>query len=234
MTIEFGNWGKRRGVRRLTDVVMSRADYDELANSGTNPPYDSVELHTPFETTLSDVSNAARTVTNNNGVTLSASKFKFGTQSALFVRGSTQYLSVADAAALRPGTGDFQVRMWVNFNSTVAHGLAGKSTGGNSWWIAISATDVGFQCGGTTITVIPSPANDQWYFINCYRINGLMVAERDGYVVATAANTADINNTGDVFIGAGGGVALDGHIQDFQYAVGDVGIDIPTGFLPRS
>lgn len=211
-----------------------------IINAGsvaTDPARANVQLHLPLEDDLADASAAARTVTNNGGVSLVSNSPPVGTQAASF-NGTTQSLSVADAAALRPGTGDFQIDCWFETHDTSGSSRVvwskGTSTGGLYLEQATGPILRVVSNGGALVTLANPIVADNWYFVSIMRENGYMVIQLDDDVVYAAANSVDYNATDAILIGATGGL-LDGEIKDFRWTVGAARIaDIPTDLFPTS
>lgn len=81
-----------------------------------------------------DSSASAQSTTVGSGCTLDTTNFKFGAGSANLDGTANGYLRIADAANLRPGTGDFTVELWLRFSSVTSRHIIGKRTSGAGGW----------------------------------------------------------------------------------------------------
>ena len=86
---------------------------------------------------------------------------------------SSSYLSVADSASLRFGSGNFTIEAWVfRTASGATHTIAckGSSTGPTGWVFQISSSDkLVFIDTSTSITGSTSLAANTWYYVAVVR-----------------------------------------------------------------
>ena len=131
-------------------------------NSGSVPGdiyYNSCSLLMHFSgsngsTTFTDNSPSPKTITANNGVTISTAQSKFGGTSGLF-DGTDDYLNTPSSADFDFGTGDFTVEFWVNPSSLGGNAaLVGTRTDDTSTtirWCILATTDAGIIVLGCDI-----------------------------------------------------------------------------------
>jgi hypothetical protein len=150
--------------------------------------------------------------------------------------GTGDYLSIADAAGLRFGTGNFTIQAWIYRNAAGAvHSIAAKG-GASTGWVFQVHSDNKLRFTQTTTNIdstgtIPAGA---WTHVAVVRegtgtnqtklyINGV----NDGQ----ATVTTDFNQTEQLNIGADRGNAnpMNGYIAGFKYVVGTAEtITVPT------
>jgi len=125
--------------------------------------------------------------------------------------GTGDYLSVADNAALRLGTSDFTVECWFNTtNRNLGYGLVSKGASNTGWTLDYSLTNYNFRYVDTSTTLNATSVivqDNTWYHVAVVRngtasdnlkmyINGVLA------ISSTTANTANLNQTESLFIGA--------------------------------
>jgi hypothetical protein len=150
--------------------------------------------------------------------------------------GNGDYLSIADAAGLRFGTGNFTIQAWIYRNAAGAvHSIAAKG-GASTGWVFQVHSDNKLRFTQTTTNIdstgtIPAGA---WTHVAVVRegtgtnqtklyINGV----NDGQ----ATVTTDFNQTEQLNIGAnrGNSSVMNGYIAGFKYVVGTAEtITVPT------
>jgi hypothetical protein len=125
-------------------------------NSGSVPGdiyYNSCSLLMHFSgsngsTTFTDNSPSPKTITANNGVSISTAQSKFGGTSGLF-DGTDDYLNTPSSADFDFGTGDFTVEFWFNPSSLGGNAaLVGTRTDDTSTtirWCILATTDAGIN-----------------------------------------------------------------------------------------
>jgi hypothetical protein len=150
--------------------------------------------------------------------------------------GTGDYLSIADAAGLRFGTGNFTIQAWVYRNAAgVTHTIAAKGGASTGWVLQVLSTNVlRFIDTTTNINSVGIVRAAAWNHIAVVRegtgtnqtklyINGV----NDGQ----ATVTTDFNQTEQLNIGADRGNAnpMNGYISGFKYVVGTAEtITVPT------
>jgi hypothetical protein len=150
--------------------------------------------------------------------------------------GTGDYLSIADAAGLRFGTGNFTIQAWVYRNAAgVTHTIAAKGGASTGWVLQVLSTNVlRFIDTTTNIDSVGIVRAAAWNHIAVVRegtgtnqtklyINGV----NDGQ----ATVTTDFNQTEQLNIGADRGNAnpMNGYIAGFKYVVGTAEtITVPT------
>jgi hypothetical protein len=150
--------------------------------------------------------------------------------------GSGDYLSIADAAGLRFGTGNFTIQAWIYRSASGAvHSIAAKG-GASTGWVILVPSDNKLRFVNTTTDINSTgtiPAGT-WTHVAVVRegtgtnqtklyINGV----NDGQ----ATVTTDFNQTEQLNIGADRGNAnpMNGYIAGFKYVVGTAEtITVPT------
>lgn len=123
-------------------------------------------------------SHGANDLTDNNTVTAEAAKQSNG---ALFVAANSEYLSIADNAALSGSDRDFMLCGWVLLNSYpgATFGIIGKGTGvsnaSGEYYLRYNHGSTAFQwrcfTGSASATLsdpTPAPALETWYFIELW------------------------------------------------------------------
>ena len=119
--------------------------------------------------------------------------------------GSTDYLSVADTTALQLGTGDFTVEGWIYFSALPTSGgymvLAGKYHSTSESIIVLLRNTSGaytFEFVSNISTVIGSysPIINTWYHVAAVRASGTGKLYVNGTLIATAAFSDSVSNSG--------------------------------------
>ena len=188
---------------------------------------------TPF----TDSSGAARTVTANGNVQIDTAQFKWGAASMLF-DGNGDYLSIADAAALEFGNGDFTIETWIRASTFVGgFRVASKfvtTLNQRSWAFSMGPTAVNFfyTTAGTavfnaTTSVISTNPVDTWLHIAVTRAGSTIRTWRNGILACTPFNCGTdtiFNGTAPIEIGRINETPtfgyFTGHMDDFRITVG--------------
>ena len=122
--------------------------------------------------TFIDDSTNAFTITRN-GTPTQGSRTPYWTAGQWSNYFSSSYLSVADSASLRFGSGNFTIEAWVfRTASGATHTIAckGSSTGPTGWVFQISSADkLVFIDTSTSITGTTSLAANTWYYVAVVR-----------------------------------------------------------------
>ena len=199
-----------------------------------DPFYNYVSLLLPMNgsnnsTTFTDKSSNALTVTANGDAKISTTQKRYGISSAYF-DGTGDYLSVAYASALVPGTSDFTIEFWANLadlnyrfflggslNSGSYLFMAINPTGSGQIWVGRSGTDWPLQFSSHSIQT------NTWTHIAVSRsgtsnrcfVNGVQI----GSTITDSTNWT-LNPAG-LWIGAQtGGSSLNGYIDDLRITKG--------------
>lgn len=181
---------------------------------------------TPYESNL----------TNTNGVTFTTDRKGQSAKAGQFVRASSQYLSLADNAALSTGDIDFTASGWVYFDSfSTFVNILGKwnTTGDQREWIlywdnaagkfhfAVSSAGT-VQQGDVTADSAGTISTGQWYFVVVWHdasANTTNIQVNNGTATTTSYSLGVFNSTAAFQIsGAGGAVnTFDGRVDDVRF-----------------
>lgn len=227
-----------------TAPSTSPADCVQLYASD-GPDYTTLMLHfdgTDGATTTTDSSASALSVTFVGNAQIDTAQSKFGGSSCLF-DGSGDYLTIADNAALEPGTGAFQVEFWVRFNSTAGAdiGLCGCANAGSTGWAVYyepaPTPQLRFTLAGTTISGNWTASTGTWYHIACVRdASNNVYLYADGVKVnGSNTNSANLSNAGTFYIGIyydGSSYPFNGWIDDLRVLKGGIVYPGGTSFTP--
>lgn len=176
-----------------------------------------------------DSSIYGRSVSVTGNAQVDTAQFKFGGASYLG-DGNTDSLVIADAAALRPGSGDFTVDMWLRFAvGSAFHTLMDK--GGNSAGNFLIQTDnlttpsVYAYVGGVSADIISSVtwALNTWFHFALVRSGTSLVMYKNGIGVGSFTNSSNLNGTAQINFGVQNGsptVAMNGWLDEIRYSVG--------------
>jgi len=239
-------------------VLPQRRKAFRGGGAATDPYFSSVVLLAHMNgsgSTFVDSSSYARTITAYGDATQSATQFKFGGKSGYFDR-SGDYLSVADAAALEIGTGDFTIESWIyldqysvnhsGYYDAVIYGRDNYPGRCFSFWVSgTSSSWTGLDCNifptegaPTSTTGAYAFSLNTWYFVACRRIGSTVSLWVDGVQVGTGTNTANAQDLSTPWtIGAityvGYTFFFPGYIDDLRVTIG-VGrtITVPTAQFP--
>ena len=141
------------------------------------------------------------------------------------------YATVADAAALQPGTGDFTVEFWMRadsggttFNGRV-FGKGNYATSGNLQLEYSGGTSnllVHINGAYSTYTSPVTMSNGTWYYIAISRVSGTVYVYVNGQRSGSGTlQSGNINSTGAFYVGGSGdGAYFKGNITNFRYIVG--------------
>lgn len=176
-------------------------------------------------TTFTDSSSAGRTMTRAGTPVTSTAQSKFGGASML-CDGSGDYLSTPDAAALRPGTGDYTFDCWIYTTDAASNSPFSKG------WVA--SGDVACQCSGAkklTVfhsgsTILADPSNfpeNQWVHVAVVRASGTVTLYINGVSVASGAGSQNLSGTNPFYVGGNPVSAItsiDGHMDEVRWSVG--------------
>lgn len=150
--------------------------------------------------------------------------------------GTGDYLSIADSATVRFGTGNFTIQCWVNRGAAGAtHTIAAKGGASTGWVFQVTSSNVlRFTHTTTNIDSTTTIPADVWTHVAVVRegtgtnqvkiyINGVQSGQ--GTVSTNFTQTEQLNIGAD----RGNGNAMNGYISGFQYVVGTAEtITVPT------
>lgn len=222
--------------------IISRPPFLGPVGIGGIDAFTQLMLHTngvDTGTSFPDSSSAARTVTPAGNAQTSTAQFKFGSASALF-DGVGDSLSIADAASLEPGSGNFTFDFWMYATASAGCRIVSKGLSG-PFHIVQSGTALTFSASsdGATADVasgvsMGTIALNTWCHGTLIR-NGTSLRGYVGGVAGTnVVTSATLVNTTDAWeIGAVGGVAAyTGYLDEIRYSVGVA--RWTTAFTPNS
>ena len=174
-----------------------------------DPDFSSVVLLAPFsgedgDTTSTDLSNSAHTLTFAGNADLDGINRKYGFTSAYFpATGSNSYVDTNSTADLALGTGDFTIELWVMFETITLgtwQGLLDQRANGVPTSvhpaIYLSSTDnLNYYVNGDVRITGPTKASlntFQWYHVAVCRASGTTKLFVDG--VQSGSDYTDSNN----------------------------------------
>lgn len=177
-------------------------------------------------TTFTDSSASAFSVTAVGSAQIDTAQSKFGGASGVF-DGTGDYLSIADAADLRPGSGDFtfdwQCRPRIGSTFQGVFNKGALAAGGIlvQYNNAASPALTVYASGSLVLTESSGvAAGGSFFHYELSRSGGTIKLFRDGVQTASASNSTNFNNTGALEIGRQPSAALDGHIDEFRFSAG--------------
>jgi len=159
----------------------------------TNAANTSLLLGTQYNTTISDSSTNAFTITNNNGATLTAANPFYQGYNSVSFNGSSQYLTVPNNTAFNLGT-TFTIEFWVYRVDASARRILSRqdsSTPYNGYNINYGETagNYTFDCSGTQIIFADTTINTWVHFAWVVNATSATVY-KNGVSVGTATQTA--------------------------------------------
>lgn len=207
--------------------VLSAQRYSARSyNNGTDPSQDPATniflLKASASNTFTDIGINSYSITNVGNVTSSNTTAKFANTYSASLSGSN-YLSVADTVALRPGTGSFTWEFWwypstlVNFMTPLAKGYASEG-------------DLVLQCGSDgflyayssaylVISNIAVTAN-AWNHVCLVRNENTFTIYINGVSGGSGTSSVNINSATSFSIGGSasfGGNYANGFMQDVRF-----------------
>lgn len=172
------------------------------------------------------ISNISTRVTAFGNAQIDTAQSKFGGASGLFNAVSGDKISVANSAALNPGTGDFTCEFWVRWNSTPNRDCFLSWNGSHGLFITPStgAILIWKKDGGTILSAGSTAfSTGVWYHIAFVRNGTSWVVYRDGISYVSTTSSASIGtSTGSLVISdfVGTDDWIDGWIDDYRFTVG--------------
>jgi len=145
----------------------------------------------------------------------------------------SSYLTMASNSAFSPGTGDFTVECWVNFNPSVTPEVAFFTTTNNisgasgQLWFGYSGGQLRISRHGSGAYIVGytwSPGINNWHYVTATRASGTTYLFIDGVLVTTSTvqNGISFSESG-AMIGVLTGNSppyMQGYLTDVRYTVG--------------
>lgn len=230
-----------QNMRVYRDILRKREGNSVL---GTNVEISTnTKLYLPMDgtdaaTTFPDGSFTPHTVTAHGDAQIDTAQSVFGGASGLF-DGTGDYLTVPDSADWSFGTGNFNIRLRVRFNSlTGAQYLISQYADANNEWalfkvatthkLTFTAKIAGVTKASYVMTSSWAAATGTWYEIEIARIGTSFFLRIDGVAqtmtTTTAISTNDLGDiAGSLFIGGQGSLAnyLNGWMDELILTKGD-------------
>lgn len=210
-------------LRVMSAQKYSTRSFNNGANPNDDPAVATFVLKASASNTFTDIGANGYAITNTGSVTSSNSTAKFtSTYSASF--SGSNYLSVADTAALRPGTGSFTWEFWW-YPTTLSNYLTPLAKG------YVGSGDLALQCGSDgklyayssaiLLTSTIAVTANAWNHVALVRSGTTFTIYINGVSGATGTSSVDINGTAAVGIGASasyGSNYANGYIQDVRFS----------------
>jgi hypothetical protein len=149
--------------------------------------------------------------------------------------GTGDYLSIADSATIRFGTGTFTIQGWVYRNAAGTHTIAAKGGASTGWVLQITSTNVlRFTDTTTNIDTTTTIPASTWAHVAVVRTgtgaSGLKLYI-DAVDSATGTSSTNFNQTEALNIGAdrSNANAFNGYVSNLKYTVGTAeSISVPA------
>jgi hypothetical protein len=131
-------------------------------------------------------------------------------------------VAIADAAALKPGSGAFAVMIAVKTTASGLVVVVGKFSGsGDDYWLGISSGKAQFNIGFASAASTTNVNDGNWHLIIGSRDgSGNMTVCVDGNAEGTSGNAASISPAGNLVVGNfgdSGGFPYVGSVDEFAY-----------------
>lgn len=216
--------------------------------SGGDPDFSNVSLLLHMDgadgsTTFIDNSNNGYTVTPSGNAQVDTAIVKYGT-GALLLDGILDYLTIANAAPLQFGTGDFTVECWARIGGSTANfsGIVCKLSAGfgaGSWRIRWNAGPIVEAQVDAAVIQSGTISANTWYHLALTRSGTDLRFFVDGTQVgSTTTNSSDLNVTDALTIGLNAAVAMTGSIDDVRITKGvaryTANFTVPDAAFPDS
>lgn len=237
--------------RHLRPLLTSDRHPDAGWGDGPDPHWAKVGLLLRCEgadgdTTFTDSSSFARTVTRFGAVT-STAQVRWGASSALVAStANTNRLEIAHNAALSATAVDFSIEAWVYFTSIATNAVIfNKSSGGGFYPYQLSTVSGffqfrGFNAAASLLFDLRSGSAiqlERWYFLQAHRRGAVCALAVDGVVQASqdiGASTVLYENVAHAVSvgglqGGASSVPVVGYLDDVRFTKG---IARPAG-VPR-
>jgi hypothetical protein len=185
-----------------------------------------------------DSSNNNFTITRNGNTTQGTFSPFSQTGWSNYFDGTGDFLSIANNAALNPGTSDFVMEAWVYITGTTGNnqGINGKGTAGTDGYSFFVTNGLVLSfiwngTGGTTITAGTLSLNT-WNHVAVVRNSNVIRLYLNGVgAVSSTACTTDITSTATKFIGqARGANPILGYMSNYRMIKGT----LPSGYNATS
>lgn len=208
-----------------------------LTNVPANDPlFSSVGLLVPFQTDFNDRSINARSL-SSQGVIMSASAAKFGSQSAKF--GSSSFLAFQGANNLGL-SGDFCIEVWVHQSARPTEfSPCLECLNGTGYSFGLRNGKVNFYDGATDHTANTTIELNEWHYIAVWRKNAVLILWLDGVPDYAVSNSRNITTSGNYRVGSNSWSViptfwLDGYLQDLRLTLAPRLPILPTQSFPTS
>jgi hypothetical protein len=185
---------------------MSMLSRFATTGGGGDPYWSSVSLLLQGGT-LSDSSSPVKTITNNGGVTVSTSQYKWAPGSLFFTGSGTTYLSTPDSSYFNLSGGNYTIEFWVNpngnypgYSTIIGKRILGTNSTAWSIGLAPSTGNIVFF-NGTLYSSTTAPTTGIWNFIAVvYDGTNINIYCNSARILSTAV--ANNNVSADVNIGS--------------------------------
>jgi len=211
-----------------------------------DPNFSNVSLLIPADSDLNDVSSNGFSATLIGSAAVDTGTQKWGAGSADYTV-SGRCISFADDAAIRMGTDDFTIEMWVqpDISGSVKCVYSKGVNGTNDMLFTVSTSEVVFRANGTNDLSATglSLSTSAFTHIAFEREGSTRRVLIDGSQAATDTLSFNHSSTAVTYIGSVTSVSVpnryQGHIDDFRITKGLVrygagSYTVPTGPFPTS
>lgn len=222
------------GVWRLSEVQIAQSA--GLWPTPGNDQYTKLLAHcdgVDATTAFTDISSVARTITTVGNAQVDTAQSKFGGAS-LLLDGTGDYLSIADAADLELGSGDFTIEMWARPSSVSGLGtiIDKRATAAAFGPFLILRNTTSFQFYSSSNGASYDVANaigmgtatiNTWSHLAIARQGTSIRLFNDGSLINTVTSSATLlNNATALTIGAiaDASVGFAGHMDEIRISVG--------------
>lgn len=171
-----------------------------------DPYFSSVVLLLPFDgtdgdTTTTDFSSSAHTLTFNSTAQIDDAQAKFGSTS-LWCDGNSDYVTTPSSSDFEFGTGDFTIETWVRFSTVsgtrtlISNYVSGGVHGFSLQWRADGGARWTFYYGDTQLmSWSATPSADQWYHVAVARSGTSLKLFIDGVERDSVTNSTNMSST---------------------------------------
>lgn len=195
------------------------------ASSAADPYFANVVLlchgnGTNGQTTFTDSSSSAKTLTRLGDAQVTTTDAKFGNGCILF-DGTGDRVSAADSNDFRFGTGDFTIEAWVRLATTGAfRGIVRFEASGTSYHLRVtSGNALSWGTSADSITVGSLAANT-WYHCAVARASGSLRVFLDGSSSTPLTFTTDLSGTSGTFYIGGNTFLWNGRLEEVRVTKG--------------
>ena len=172
-----------------------------------------------------------KSVTSNNGATVSSVQSKFYGRSLLF-DGSNDYFSVPGSDDFAFGTNDFTIELWVYTTTTsntariIQHNNNSAGSGYGNFLIYRNSATIQFYSStgqGSWNNVNAASISDitinTWTHYAVVRINGTITTYKNGTLITSTSGAANLTDNGNLVVGtydSGSGEFFSGYMNDIR------------------